>query len=69
MIGVLNVSVDILFAIEIVIFFNTSYYDSENQKYITSRKEIASNYLKGWFLLDLIAVFPFDKVVKFLHFQ
>ena len=30
LIGILNVLVDILFAIEIVIFFNTSYYDSES---------------------------------------
>lgn len=27
---------------------------------VDDRKEIAINYLKGWFLLDVMAVIPFD---------
>ena len=55
--------------IDIIVFFNSSYYDSKTNRYVTSRKQIAKNYLCGWFILDFIAVFPFDKVISLIQSQ
>ena len=62
---ILNVIVDVLFTVDIIVFFNTSYFEAN--EYVTDRKRIAKNYLGGWFTLDFIAVFPFDKVIRLLH--
>ena len=56
--------VDIVFIIEIFICFNTSYYNPDHdeskkvEQYVTSRRQIAINYLKGWFWIDALAVLP-----------
>ena len=31
---------------------------------ITDRKQIASEYLKGWFTIDFVAIFPFSIIIK-----
>jgi hypothetical protein len=31
---------------------------------IDDRKVIALNYLKGWFIIDLVAILPFDLIMK-----
>ena len=51
--------IDILFLIDILVIFNTAYYN-EDSEIIDNRKEIASDYLKGWFIIDLLAIIPFD---------
>ena len=42
------------------IIFNTAYEDESTLKIITDRKKIAAFYLKGWFLVDLLSILPFD---------
>ena len=32
---------------------------------VTDRKQIAINYLKTWFFIDLISIFPIDHAIKF----
>lgn len=44
-----------------IFMFRTAYYD-EDSKIINSSKKIAGNYLKGWFIIDFVAIFPFDLV-------
>ena len=39
----------------------TAYH--RNGRLVESRKEIILNYLRGWFIIDLISVFPFDAVL------
>jgi voltage-gated potassium channel len=34
-----------------------------NGQLVTSRKSIASHYLKGWFLIDLLAIFPWTLIL------
>ena len=51
--------VDILFGIDIFINFISAYEDRNANKMIFDRKKIAVNYIKSWFILDLIACFPF----------
>ena len=46
--------VDILFLTDIIVNFLTAYTDGEHNL-VTSKKKIAINYIKGWFLIDAIA--------------
>jgi hypothetical protein len=46
-----------------IIIFNTAYYQ-EDFKMIEDRKEIAKDYLRQWFAIDLVAILPFDLIMK-----
>lgn len=54
-----NYIIDILFFFDIIINFNSVVQDSQSNN-ISDRKEIAKLYLKGWFLIDVVSIFPFD---------
>ena len=55
--------IDIVFLIEIIICFNTSYYEQKTNSYVTSRAKIAKAYIcGGWFIVDLMALVP-----RFIH--
>lgn len=54
--------IDLLFAIDIVVNFFCATQD-ENFKVIDNRKEIALHYLKGWFIIDALAIFPFELMI------
>ena len=47
-----------IFFLDILYNFNRAYNNSKG-KLIVSRSKIACNYLKTWFVIDLIASFPF----------
>ena len=55
-----NVIVDIFFGIDIIVVFFSAFYD-EDFIITENLKDIARNYIFGWFLLDLCAIIPFDK--------
>jgi hypothetical protein len=55
--------VDCFFAIDICIQFNTAFVDSETQQLELDKTAIASNYVRGWFPIDFLSTFPFDKVL------
>lgn len=50
--------VDILWVCDIFVRFRTSYRDPKTECLISSTREIAENYLSGFFVVDLIAVAP-----------
>ena len=54
-----NISIDIMFFLDIIVIFNTAYY---NQDFILidQRSLIAKQYLTGWFSIDLLAILPFN---------
>ena len=54
-----NWVVDSLFFIDIIIIFNSAYID-ERDELVKDRCTIASNYLRGWFFVDLISIIPFE---------
>ena len=54
-----NTVVDLLFLLDILIIFNSAYFD-DDFKLIQNRKTICAQYLKGWFIVDAIAIFPFQ---------
>jgi hypothetical protein len=55
-----NYFIDASFMVDIILIFNTAYEDESTLKIITDRKKIAAFYLKGWFLVDLLSILPFD---------
>lgn len=54
---IINYSVDCMFLIDMILCFNTAYYD-EDFKMMQHRAVIAITYVKGWFFIDLLAIFP-----------
>ena len=60
---VVNYSIDFLFLIDIFINFNTA-YQNELYETIDDRQKIAANYIKGWFLIDLLAIIPFELLIQ-----
>ena len=52
---------DCFFMIDISINCVSSYYDDKNQLVFTPRT-ILLNYLKGWFIIDFLAVFPYESI-------
>jgi hypothetical protein len=59
---VINWSIDIIFGIDIIVIFNTAYLDVDFML-IHDRSVLATNYLKGWFSIDIIAILPFEIVM------
>ncbi|XP_025102647.1 potassium voltage-gated channel subfamily H member 8-like isoform X3 [Pomacea canaliculata] len=60
----IDVAVELLFAIDIVLNFRTSFVNKNGQVCYDSRL-IVLNYMRGWFLLDLLAAIPFDLLYVF----
>lgn len=56
-----NNLIDFLFLIDMILCFMTAYY-TEEYELIEDRAIIAKTYLTGWFLIDFLAIFPFEKV-------
>ena len=51
--------IDIIFILEIVVLFNTSYYDKHSRDFVTDRCLIAKRYVfSPWFYIDLFAILP-----------
>ncbi|KAL3816991.1 LOW QUALITY PROTEIN: hypothetical protein ACHAXA_010111 [Cyclostephanos tholiformis] len=47
-----------VFSIDMIVNFNLAYYDN-NSKLVYDRRDISRNYMKFWFWIDLVSVFPF----------
>jgi potassium voltage-gated channel Eag-related subfamily H member 8 len=58
----MNTITDLMFGMDIVIIMNSAFYDGE-MNLIDNRKDIAINYFKGWFAVDLLAIIPFDVIL------
>ncbi|XP_050316323.1 potassium voltage-gated channel subfamily H member 6 isoform X3 [Anthonomus grandis grandis] len=56
---IIDLIVDVTFIIDILINFRTTYV-SGTDEIISDPGKIAVHYLKGWFLIDLVAAVPFD---------
>ena len=48
---------DAVFLVDTVLNFVTAYFD-RGESLIDNRRRIASNYLRSWFVVDLISVLP-----------
>ena len=53
--------VDVIFGLDIVLNCFTTYKDSGTHFFVNNYRKVAQNYVfKGWFIFDILAVFPFD---------
>ena len=56
----IDVLVDIWFIFDIYLTFNTAYFLRTRDLLITDKYKVRLNYLQGYFIVDLLAVFPFE---------
>ncbi|XP_027943340.1 potassium voltage-gated channel subfamily H member 6 isoform X1 [Eumetopias jubatus] len=59
---VVDLIVDIMFIVDIVINFRTTYVNT-NDEVVSHPRRIAVHYFKGWFLIDMVAAIPFDLLI------
>jgi len=56
-------AIDTIFLIDLILQFFMTYMEEEtNMDEITDRRLIALNYLKGWFIVDVLSILPFDYI-------
>ncbi|XP_028291102.1 voltage-gated inwardly rectifying potassium channel KCNH7 [Gouania willdenowi] len=60
--NVVDLMVDIMFIIDILINFRTTYVN-HNEEVVSNPAKIAIHYFKGWFLIDMVAAIPFDLLI------
>ncbi|XP_044073635.1 potassium voltage-gated channel subfamily H member 7-like isoform X1 [Siniperca chuatsi] len=60
--NVVDLIVDIMFIIDILINFRTTYVN-QNEEVVSNPAKIAIHYFKGWFLIDMVAAIPFDLLI------
>ncbi|XP_026057420.1 potassium voltage-gated channel subfamily H member 2 [Carassius auratus] len=61
--NVVDLIVDIMFIIDIIINFRTTYVNA-NDEVVSHPLRIAVHYFKGWFLIDMVAAIPFDLLIE-----
>jgi hypothetical protein len=60
---IMDVFIDLTFVADIFINFRTAFVNFRG-KLVESSKEMALNYIKGSFILDLFATIPFDTLAE-----
>ncbi|XP_018314248.1 potassium/sodium hyperpolarization-activated cyclic nucleotide-gated channel 2 [Mycetomoellerius zeteki] len=55
-----NLAIDSVFICDIVIWFFTGYYDSQIHLIVLDPKFVASKYLRGFFVINLLPVLPLE---------
>jgi hypothetical protein len=56
--------VELLFVVSLVLNFFHAFTDPETNQPVTDLKSIAYRYLKGWFIVDFLSVFPFYLILS-----
>ncbi|XP_024084659.1 potassium voltage-gated channel subfamily H member 8 isoform X3 [Cimex lectularius] len=59
-----DVVVESLFIVDIILNFRTTFVNRKGEV-VSKSSSIAINYLKGWFIVDLLAAIPFDLLYAF----
>lgn len=57
---IFGIIVDLLFLVDIMVNFFSAYQMEDGFEQVDDRKTICINYIKGWFLIDIVAIIPFD---------
>ncbi|NWI48814.1 KCNH6 protein, partial [Calyptomena viridis] len=60
--NIIDLIVDIMFIVDIIINFRTTYVNI-NDEVVSHPGKIAIHYFKGWFLIDMVAAIPFDLLI------
>ncbi|VDP83831.1 unnamed protein product [Echinostoma caproni] len=61
LLSTVDILVDIMFFVDILINFRTTYVN-KNDEVVSHPRRIATHYIKGWFFIDLVAAIPFDLI-------
>lgn len=64
-----NYCIDFLFFIDLILTFFTTYFDEKLLNEVTDMKLIAKNYLRTWFVIDFLSIFPFEPVLQGLSIE
>ena len=59
-----NLMVDLMFLVDILINFRTTYVDEATDNIVSIPKKIAKNYIKSWFIVDSLAAIPFEYFIS-----
>ena len=62
-----EVTMTFCFILDMIFTFNQVYFDNATGQWVTSRKDIARNYLSGWFWIDFPSSIPIELVDIFLE--
>ena len=65
---IIQETINTIFILDIIIIFNTALLNDYNE-IIDNRVVIAKLYMKGWLLIDLLAVIPFDLILNSSQFN
>lgn len=57
-----NRLVDVCFVVDIVFNFFLMFYDEDSGRWVYDKSIIAKRYLRGWFLIDIVSIIPFDVI-------
>ena len=60
--SVANGIIDALFGIDIIMNFFTTFFHPTTGEEISDKKQIAKNYIRGMFFLDVMSTVPFDNL-------
>ncbi|DAZ92480.1 TPA: hypothetical protein N0F65_012710, partial [Lagenidium giganteum] len=55
-----NRIIDVFYVLDIVVSFRAAYVHAETGELVYDSRQIARNYVHGWFFFDLAMAFPFD---------
>jgi hypothetical protein len=56
--------IDVLFAFQIIVSFFLA-FEEESMVIVDDMKKIAIRYIKGWFAIDFISIFPIDIILEY----
>ena len=59
---IMDIVIDICFVLDIILAFRTTFMNPLTGDEVFDSKQIAINYLKGTFWIDLLATIPFEKI-------
>jgi hypothetical protein len=60
---IVGYGIDVFFFIDIIVIMNSAFYDEEFQ-IVEDRVIIVKAYLVSWFAVDLLAILPFELILK-----
>ena len=52
--------IDAFFLIDLGLSFLTTYQDPDTHFYVNDYRQVAQHYLRGWFAIDALCIFPFE---------
>ncbi len=55
--------IDLVFLVDMVISFYSAYYNG-TEALVSERREIALGYLKTWFIIDVVSIFPVSVIAR-----